>query len=67
MTGVANLLDLFRRISFRKLKQLLPLRSKKCRPRNSIVTQEFVRTESPKAQRVVVSFDEQKQMEVRVP
>ncbi len=46
MIGVANLLDLFRRISF---------------------TEELVRTEGPKAQRVVPASDEQKRMEVRVP
>ena len=46
MIGVANLLDLFRRISF---------------------TEEFVRTEDPKAQRVIPASDEQKPMEVRAP
>lgn len=51
MTGVANLLDLFRRISFKKL----------------MVTEEFVRTEAPKAQRISLAPGEQKQLEVRVP
>jgi len=33
----------------------------------AIVSEEFVRTEGPKAQRVLLASDEQKQMEVRVP
>lgn len=51
MIGVANLLDLFRRISFKKL----------------IVTEEFVRTEAPRAQRIALAPGERKQLEVRVP
>jgi hypothetical protein len=32
-----------------------------------IVTEEFVRTENPKAQRITLAASEQKQLEVRVP
>jgi hypothetical protein len=41
--------------------------ARRCEELPAIVNEEFVRTEGPKAQRVLLASEEQKQMEVRVP